>query len=191
VGAAIANHRRGRPRDTRVDAAILKAAGKLLARNGYATMSLEAVAALAGTTMPALRRRYDSKTDLIAAVIVSLRTSPLLTPTESPREDALAILRDLNRAMLHENAMTVVGSLLAEEHHHPELLSLYRTHITESRRGALHGALARGIRAAQLPADLDVDAVTSMLCGALYGQYLTTAGLSEEWADRTLAILWP
>jgi len=191
VGAAIANHRRGRPRDTRLDAAILKAAGTLLARNGYATMSLEAVAALAGTTMPALRRRYDSKADLIAAVIVSLRTSPLPAPTGSPREDALAVLRDLNRAMLHENAMTVVGSLLAEEHHHPELLSLYRTHITESRRGALRGALVRGMRAAQLPADLDVDAVTSMLCGALYGQYLTTAGLSEEWADRTLAILWP
>ena len=191
MGAAIANHRRGRPRDTRLDAAILKAAGTLLARNGYATMSLEAVAALAGTTMPALRRRYDSKADLIAAVIVSLRSSPLPALTESPREDALAILRDLNRAMLHENAMTVVGSLLAEEHHHPELLSLYRTHITESRRGALRGALVRGMRAAQLPADLDVDAVTSMLCGALYGQYLTTAGLSEEWADRTLAILWP
>jgi AcrR family transcriptional regulator len=191
VGAAIANRRRGRPRDTRLDAAILTAAGTLLARNGYPTMSLEAVAALAGTTMPALRRRYDSKADLIAAVIVSLRTSPLPAPTGSPREDALAVLRDLNRAMLHENAMTVVGSLLAEEHHHPELLGLYRTHITESRRGALRGALARGIRAAQLPADLDVDAVTSMLCGALYGQYLTAAGLSEEWADRTLAILWP
>jgi AcrR family transcriptional regulator len=191
VDAAIANRRRGRPRDTRLDAAILKAAGTLLACNGYATMSLEAVAALADTTMPALRRRYDSKADLIAAVIVSLRTSPLPAPTGSPREDALAVLRDLNRAMLHENAMTVVGSLLAEEHHHPELLGLYRTHITESRRGALRGALARGIRAAQLPADLDVDAVTSMLCGALYGQYLTTAGLSEEWADRTLAILWP
>jgi AcrR family transcriptional regulator len=191
MGAAIANRRRGRPRDTRLDAAILTAAGTLLARNGYATMSLEAVAALAGTTMPALRRRYDSKADLIAAVIVSLRTSPLPAPTESPREDALAVLRDMNRAMLHENAMTVVGSLLAEQHHHPELLSLYRTHITESRRGALRGALARGIRAAQLPADLDVDAVTSMLCGALYGQYLTTTGLSEEWADRTLAILWP
>jgi AcrR family transcriptional regulator len=191
VGAAIANRRRGRPRDPRLDTAILTAAATLLARNGYATTSLEAVAALAGTTMPALRRRYDSMADLIAAVIVSLRTSPLPAPTDSPREDALAILRDLNRAMLHANAMTVVGSLLAEEHHHPELLSLYRTHITESRRSALRGALARGIRAAQLPADLDVDAVTSMLCGALYGQYLTTAGLSEEWADRTLAILWP
>jgi AcrR family transcriptional regulator len=174
-----------------VDAAILTAAGALLAQAGYATMSLEAVAARAGTTMPALRRRYASKADLIAAVIVSLRTAPLPPPTTCPRDDALALLRDLNRAMLHNNAMTVVGSLLAEEHRQPELLALYRTRITESRRGALRDALTRGIHAGQLPGDLDIDAATSMLCGALYGQYLTSAGLSEDWADRTLAVLWP
>jgi len=60
-----------------------------------------------------------------------------------------------------------------------------------ARPGALREALGRGIRAAQLPADLDVDAVTSMLCGALYGQYLTAVGLDDEWADRTLGVLWP
>jgi AcrR family transcriptional regulator len=189
--AAVANRGRGRPRDPQLDAAILTAAGTLLAHAGYATMSLEGVAALAGTTMPALRRRYDSKADLIAAVIVSLRTAPLPALTESPREDALALLRGLNRALLHGNAMTVVGSLLAEEHHHPELLNLFRTRIIDSRRGALRDALVRGIRAAQLPDDLDVDAVTSMLCGALYGQYLTAVGLNDDWADRTLDVLWP
>jgi AcrR family transcriptional regulator len=154
-------------------------------------MSLEAVAALAGTTMPALRRRYDSKADLIAAVIVSLRTAPLPAPTERPREDALAVLRGLNRALLHGNAMTVVGSLLAEEHHHPELLNLFRTRIIASRRDALRDALVRGIRAAQLPADLDVDAVTSNAVRSLYGQYLTTVGLDDDWADRALDVLWP
>jgi AcrR family transcriptional regulator len=142
-------------------------------------MSLEAVAALAGTPMPALRRRYDSKADLIAAVIASLRTAPLPAPTERPRDDALAVLRGLNRALLHGDARTVVGSLLAEEHHHPELL-----------RGALRDALVRGMRAAQLRADLDVDAVTSMLSGALYGQYPTAVGLNDDWADRTLDVLW-
>jgi AcrR family transcriptional regulator len=189
--AHAASRGRGRPRDPQLDAAILTAAGKLLAYAGYATMSLEAIAALAGTTMPALRRRYDSKADLVAAVIVALRTAPVPAPTERPREDALAVLRGLNRALLHGNAMTVVGSLLAEEHHHPELLNLFRTNIVDSRRGALRDALIRGMRAAQLPADLDVDAITSMLCGALYGQYLTVVGLDDDWADRTLDVIWP
>ena len=141
--------------------------------------------------MPSLRRRYASKADLISAVISSLRTAPLPSQTAHPREDALAVLRDLNRAVLYNNSMTVVGSLLAEEHHHPELLDLFRTRIVESRRQALRDALARGIHANQLPVDLDVDAVTSMLCGALYGQYLTSTGLSDGWADRILAVLWP
>jgi hypothetical protein len=51
--------------------------------------------------------------------------------------------------------------------------------------------IIKGIRAAQLPDDLDVDAVTSMLCGALYGQYLTAVGLNDDCADRTLDVLWP
>jgi hypothetical protein len=63
--------------------------------------------------------------------------------------------------------------------------------IVEPRRGVLRDALVRGVQAAQLRADLDIDAVTSMLCDALYGQYLTAAGVSDEWADRTLAVLWP
>jgi AcrR family transcriptional regulator len=163
----------------------------MLARVGYASMTLESVADMAGTTMPSLRRRYASKADLISAVISSLRTGPLPPQTADPREDALAVLRDLNRAVLHNNAMTLVGSLLAEEHRHPELLDSFRTSIVESRRRALRNALMRGVHANQLPADLDVDAVTSMLCGALYGQYLTSVGLADGWADRILAVLWP
>jgi AcrR family transcriptional regulator len=154
-------------------------------------MSLEAVAAMAHTTMPSLRRRYESKAELVAAVIISLRTAPLPSPSPSPRDDALAVLKDLNRAVLHSNAMTVVGSMLAEEHHHPELLALFRSCIVETRRTALREALLRGIHTNQLPAALDTDAVTSMLCGALYGQYLTTAGLTHDWAERTLAVVWP
>jgi hypothetical protein len=37
----------------------------------------------------------------------------------------------------------------------------------------------------------DLEAATSMLCGSLYGQYLTPEGLSENWADRAIALLWP
>jgi hypothetical protein len=55
----------------------------------------------------------------------------------------------------------------------------------------LRRALDDGVRTRQLPADLDLDAVTSMLCGALYGQYLTAAGLNADWAERVLEVIWP
>ncbi|WP_216895583.1 helix-turn-helix domain-containing protein, partial [Nocardia alni] len=62
----------GRPRNPALDEAILSAAAHQLGELGYARMSLEAVAATAGTTVPSLRRRYRNKAELVAAVIGSL-----------------------------------------------------------------------------------------------------------------------
>src|ERR1700677_332749 len=63
----------GRPRNPDLDRAILSAAARQLGELGYARMSLESVAAAAGTNVPSLRRRYRSKAELTAAVIGSLR----------------------------------------------------------------------------------------------------------------------
>jgi AcrR family transcriptional regulator len=46
---------------TVLDQAILAAAARQLGEVGYARMSLEAVAAAAGTTVPSLRRRYGTR----------------------------------------------------------------------------------------------------------------------------------
>ncbi len=50
--------RAGRPRNPALDRAIVSAAARQLGELGYARMSLESVAAAAGTTVPSLRRRY-------------------------------------------------------------------------------------------------------------------------------------
>ena len=77
----------GRPRDPALDTAILAAAGRLLGERGYDGMSLEAVAAAAGTTVPSLRRRYRDKAHLAAAVIGSLRVEVL--PDDAPTPNSL------------------------------------------------------------------------------------------------------
>ena len=59
----------GRPRNQSLDAAILSAAARQFGELGYARMSLESVAAAAGTTVPSLRRRYHDKAELVAAVM--------------------------------------------------------------------------------------------------------------------------
>jgi AcrR family transcriptional regulator len=177
----------GRPRDPALDAAILSAAGRLLGERGYARMSLEAVAAGAGTTVPSLRRRYRDKAQLAAAVIGSLRVEDLPADALTPRAHALAILENFHRNLRAIPALAILGSLLAEEERHPELLHLFKTHIVEPRRTLLREALAAG----ELSGWPDLDVLTSMLIGSFYGRYVTLAGIPDDWPARILNAIWP
>jgi len=179
--------RAGRPRDPALDRAILSAAARQLGELGYARMSLESVAAAAGTTVPSLRRRYRSKAELAAAVISSLRVEEPPASAPSPRAHALAILRNFHSNLRAIPALAILGSLLAEEERHPELLGLFKTRIVEPRRALLRQALAAG----DLPAPADLDALTSMLIGSFYGRYVTVAGIPDDWPDRVLSAVWP
>ena len=149
-------------------------------------MSLEAVAAAAGTTVPSLRRRYRNKAELVAAVIGSLRGEEPPTGAATPRAHALALLENFHRNLRATPALAILGSLLTEEERHPELLELFRTRIAEPRRALLREALAAG-----LPASTDFDALTSMLIGSFYGRYVTLDGIPDDWPDRVLSVIWP
>jgi AcrR family transcriptional regulator len=179
--------RAGRPRDPAVDRAILASAARQLGELGYARMSLESVAADAGTTVPSLRRRHRNKAELVAAVIGSLRVEEPPADAPSPRAHALAILENFHSNLRAIPALAILGSLLAEEARHPELLDLFKTRIVEPRRALLRQALAAG----DLPDSADLDALTSMLIGSFYGRYVTSAGIPEDWPSRVLGAVWP
>ena len=177
----------GRPRNPALDQAILSAAARQLGESGYARMSLDAVAAAAGTTVPSLRRRYRNKAELVAAVIGSLRVEDPPDGAPTPRAHALAILENFHRNLRAMPALAILGSLLAEEERHPELLHLFKTRLVEPRRALLRHALAAG----DLPDSADLDALTSMLIGSFYGRYVTLAGIPDDWPDRVLSVIWP
>lgn len=177
----------GRPRNPAVDQAILSAAARQLGELGYARMSLESVAAAAGTTTPSLRRRYRNKADLVAAVIGSLRAEDPPDDAATPRAHALAILENFHGNLRAIPAMAILGSLLAEEERHPELLHVFKTRLVEPRRALLRQALADG----ELPGHADLDALTSMLIGSFYGRYVTMDGVPDDWPERVLSVVWP
>jgi len=177
----------GRPRNPALEPAILSAAARQLGELGYARMSLESVAAAAGTTVPSLRRRYRNKAELAAAVIGSLRVEDPPASAPSPRAHALAILENFHRNLRATPALAILGSLLVEEERHPELLHLFKTRLVEPRRALLRQALAAG----DLPGSADLDALTSMLIGSFYGRYVTAAGIPDDWPDRVLSAVWP
>ena len=181
----------GRPRNPELDRAILAAAEQQLREAGYAGMSLESVAAAAGTTVPAVRRRFRGKAGMAVAVIDSLRVESLPAESGPPRRRALAVLRNFRANLLSGNSMAVVGTLLAEEHRHPELLTAFRHRLVEPRRAALRRALAEGISSGELPDSADPDVLASMLVGSFYARYIATPDIPDDWAEQTLRHVWP
>jgi len=181
----------GRPRNPGLDPAILAAAERQLRELGYARMSLESVAAAAGTTVPSVRRRFRGKADLAAAVIGSLRIADLPAAAGAPRARALAILRNFHDNLRRPDSLAIVGTLLAEERHHPELLSAFRSRLVEPRRALLRDALADGVEGGQLPPSADPEVLASMLIGSFYARHLAASVIPDDWAERTLRQAWP
>jgi AcrR family transcriptional regulator len=165
----------------------LSAAAGQLGEFGYARMSLESVAAAAGTSVPSLRRRYRDKAELVEAVIGSLRVEEPPASAPTPRAHALAILQNFHHNLQAIPALAILGSLLAEEERHPELLELFKIRLVEPRRALLRQALAAG----DFPESADLDVLASMLIGSFYARYVTLAGIPDDWPDRVLSALWP
>ncbi|MEH3154348.1 MAG: helix-turn-helix domain containing protein [Gordonia paraffinivorans] len=59
----------GRPRDSSIDDAILDEAARMIVENGYGATTIDAVARAAGTTRPAVYRRYASLAQIVSAAM--------------------------------------------------------------------------------------------------------------------------
>jgi AcrR family transcriptional regulator len=182
---------RGRPRDPRLDPAILHAAEQQLRERGYGGTTLESVAAAAGTTVPSLRRRYRDKSALVTAVIDSLRIEPLPAPKGPPRARADAVIDNFDRNLRRPDSMALLATLLAEEARRPELIERFRERLAKPRRQALREALQLGIAAGELPDGLDLDVAVNMLIGSFYARYISHGTIPANWSKRVLAQLWP
>ena len=181
----------GRPKDVTLDAAILAAAQRHLGERGYTGMTIQGVAAAAGTTAPSLRRRYRDKLELALASIDAMQTQPLPEKTNDPRADTLAILRSLRITMITDNRLAILATVLTEQARHPELLEHFWLRVVEPSRERLRQALSAGAETAQFPAGLSLDSTVTMLTGFLYAHYLNGRQLPDDWAEHALHVIWP
>jgi Tetracyclin repressor-like, C-terminal domain len=80
--------------------------------------------------------------------------------------------------------MALLGSLLAEEDRHPELIGRFRDRLVKPRRTMLAQALASGVRAGELAAQTDLDATVSLLIGSFYAIYVSRGRVPKDWPQR-------
>lgn len=181
---------RGRPRSAEADQAIIQATLKLLGEQGYARMSIEAVAAEAGVGKTTIYRRYESKADLASAAVARLVDAENLPDSGSTRDDLLELINRMQRKFREGNGMNMIGTLLVEEQHNPKLLQLFRERVIGPRRSLLRIVMERGARRGEVRPDADFDSAIDALTGAYFARYLAGLVPDEDWSERIVDTVW-
>jgi AcrR family transcriptional regulator len=184
------SNRPGRPRNPATDEGVLDATLEQLASLGYARMTIDAVAADAGVDKPSIYRRWPSKADLATAALLRLQAGEPPPVTRSPRRDLVTLLTTFGRQLLRPNGMTMIGTLLVEEQHTPELIALFRERIVKRRRAMVSEVLERALAAGQLRRGADLDATVNLLIGSFYARYLSGEKVPSDWAERVVKTVW-
>jgi AcrR family transcriptional regulator len=162
-----AAHRPGRPRDPQIDRAVPEAALAVLDEVGYAGLTLEAVARRAGTTKPALYRRWPTRQRLVLAAL-GLR----LGATEAP--DTGCTLCDLDECLkLFVRAFArmppgVLGPLFADCASDHELRAAFLTTLFHPPRRAVAQTLDRAFARGDLREAVDREFVLDLLGSFIY-----------------------
>jgi AcrR family transcriptional regulator len=160
-----------------------------LAEDGYSRMSVDAIAAEAGTTKPTLYRRWPTKGDLAVAALSYYQVQAQPTPTGSTADDLRAVLHDFQRKLLRPYGMAMIGTLLAEERHTPELIARFREQIVQPRRKLLLHVLEQARERGELRPEADLEAAVNLLIGSFYARYLTGLGVPSDWPERVVNAL--
>lgn len=182
--------RPGRPRDPRFDERLLEATLRLLAREGYAGASLEAVAKEAGVSKPAIYRRWSSKAELATAALAHLQAGDGPAASGDPRTDLVNLLASFRRLLLRPNGLAMIGTLLVEERENPMLLRLFRERVVAARRLQVRALLEKAVAQRRLRRDVDVDAATNALIGSFYARYISGESIGTDWPERVVALVW-
>lgn len=176
----------GRPREPEIDERILDATYRLMAQHGYVRMSMDAIAAEAGVAKPTLYRHYGAKINLAMAALVYKCDPSRPAALGETRADLIAELEHFRRAISRPYGMSLLGTVLAEEHETPELLGAFREYLVAPRRSALRAILDAGQARGEFRADADLGIAANLLVGAYYAQYVAGAPFADDWSARVV-----
>lgn len=175
---------RGRPRSEKARRAILRSAGELLERDGFAAVTMEKIAGRAGVSKATIYRWWPNKAAVMTESFLDLtaaKTFPV--DTGSTREDLQIRLRELAHVLAGRGGR-FVAALIAESQTDPEVAEALRTHWIAARRRETRSLLRRGMERGELRPNLDLEVAIDALYGPVYWRMLTGyAPLSDDFVD--------
>lgn len=113
----------GRPRDGKIDAAIIQATRELLLETGYTALTLSAIAARAGTTTAAIYRRWSGKAQLVHEAILPDEVMAMPSASGDVEEDIRALVEATRTMFDRPEVRVALPALIADTVADPDVHS--------------------------------------------------------------------
>jgi AcrR family transcriptional regulator len=165
----------GRPRDTSLDAAIAAATESVLLADGYAAVSIDRVAKIAGTTRAAVYRRVKSRGELVIGLLIHrFGTSPA-SDTGDLRQD-IEHVQEVQRAFFADAVVRAgLAGLLSDTYAEPTLAAVLYDRFVAPRRQSVAAMLVRAADRGQIAPVDDPARISDILTGPLLFRALVPA----------------
>lgn len=173
----------------------MKATRRLLAKRGYAQVTIADIAAEAKVTRPTIYRRWPGKLQLVSdALEFGLATSQAAfaeaeTFTE-PYDRFRQAVQHIDPCFVNPDAIIVQGNFMGETDRTPELMELLTTRAVEPRVGVLEKLLEEFKENGVIRPDVDCHTVTTMCFGSFFGAALRGEQNHRELAESVAGEVW-
>lgn len=178
----------GRPRDGRIDAAIIEATRELLLESGYSALSLSAIAARAGTTTAAIYRRWSGKAQLVHEAILPAEVTAMPSASGDVVEDIRALVEATRTMFDRPEVRIALPALIADTVADPDVHSRMTSRFAES----LATFRTRIGDQPDLPSDVgDLPLLAEVVVGSAIFRIIVRhdAPLDDAWVDDLTALV--
>lgn len=180
----------GRPRDPRIDAAILGATADLLVEIGYSNLTMAAVAERAGTTKTALYRRWSSKAELVHEAAFPTAPTALGMPEGDIATDIRAMIAAAGAVFTSPVVRAALPGVIADMAADTDLSARVMSRFT-GLFGIVRDRLVHAVERGEVHPDVDPDRLIEVIGGANLLRMLLAPDwqADDEWVDQTTAIV--
>jgi AcrR family transcriptional regulator len=183
----------GRPRDPRIDRAVLDATAELLERDGYGQLTIAAIADRAGTTKTAIYRRWPTKAHLVhEAAFPDMERAARPDGGSGALAELLATMLTAGIEVLgRPSTRAAIPGLLVALGSDSALHDELRQRFVGGSFQYVSDAVDAGIVAGEVRPDTDASVLLDLISGAAF---LATAthlpdDIDDAWVEQVVALI--
>ena len=181
--------RRGRPRRTQADTAIVDAALELITEHGLGALTVESVAVRAGVGKATLYRRWPNKDALVLDALAHLNDALPPVQGDTLRERLVSLLSPMRCRPQAVRSMRLIPRVISHREASPELYECFFERVIAPRRERFLVELRAAVEAGEIRSDVDLELAVNALVGPVLYQSLVIPDGHEAAAKRPEALV--